>query len=655
MSTNLRDRLHGVKSLFKRERLDIDLHLALVRSLYKPFGQIFFSTVMSTCVCAYAHWRTHDDTYAVLALVFLVVGTLRFATLVAFRAAGGVDANSTSLDAWEKLAMTGAFLFASIVGGAAGYASWTGADPTSEFLIVASALSYAAGIPGRNVARREIVMGQALLTCTPMFAGLAARDDFPHWVMATIVGLSGVLALSLASGLARTAIDRHRAEKGLRRMAEYDGLTDLRNRNGFMGALASAIAAHDQGGRLALVAIDLDRFKEVNDTHGHAAGDRVLVEVARRVEAATRAVDVAARIAGDEFHVILADVDQEEADAIAKRVLEALSRPHYLDAVTVPGGASVGTAMVERGDDVNALMVRADLTLYKSKHSGRGRATMYTAGIKSEFERRRTLELDLPRDIETDRIHVAYQPIVEVASERVRCCEALVRWNHEKLGNVPPDQFVGIAERTDCIHALGRKVLMQACVDAMGWPADVSVAVNVSPVQFERGDTLLLDVMSALATSGLPSGRLVVEVTESMLIGNKDRARDIIDRIRAVGVRVSLDDFGSGFSSLGYLGEFQFDKVKIDKTFTDKIPASERTLAIIRAVRHMSRDLGMDVVIEGVENEEQVDVIRAEGIGYVQGYVYSRPLALAAATDKITAMDRAADERDGRVVRLRAV
>ncbi len=627
------------------ERLDAELQLALVRSLYRPIGQIIFSTLMSTVVSLYAYSMTSDRLYLLFATAFGTVGTLRFASLMAFRRFGADATSTPTLTVWEHVAMAGAFGFATIVGVTAGYASWTGIDLMSEFLIVASALSYAAGIPGRNVARKEIVMGQATFTCVPMFVGLAVRCDLPHEIMATIVGLSGILALSLASRLARTAIDGHRADKRLRHMARFDGLTGLLNRNGFLDAMGQTIVAHAAGGRCALVAIDLDRFKEVNDSFGHPAGDRLLVNVGDRIRSRIRPGDFAARIAGDEFHVVLVNVTVTEAEDISKRILEELAKPHSIDTFVIPGSASIGTAMIEADDGVDAIMVRADLALYKSKGKGRGCVTMFTAEIKSEFEHRRRLEEDLPGAIGTDQIFVVYQPIVDTHTGKVRTCEALVRWVHPTLGFVSPAHFIPIAERTGCIHDLGRKVLHRACADAVTWAGEVGVAVNVSPLQFERGDGVVLDIMSALVSSGLPASRLEVEITESIFIGNGDRAKDILRQVNAAGVRVSLDDFGTGYSSLGYVKDFHFDKVKVDKKFTDDLD-SPRTMAVVKAVRHMTDDLGIDLVIEGVERATQLACVNAEGIHLIQGYLFSKPLPIDEVRAKIASMSQEADDAD---------
>ena len=645
MSEVLLDDSTLLSRLLRRQLLDHELQLSLVRSLFRPVRQIAFSIVLSFVVMMYAIQASGDATYLVLGTLMFVVGLMRLASMVAFDLMSGHEADLRRLDAWENVALVGALVFASLVGTAAGYASWSRLDPEAEVLVVASGLSYVAGIAGRNVARREIVIGQAVCACVPMFIGLVSRGDASHYIMASIVALSGILALSLATRLAKTLIEGNRAEKDrcemegkLRLQAEFDSLTGLRNRNGFMARLGSMLAEGGAADRRALVLIDLDGFKQVNDRLGHHMGDRVLCEVGRRITESVRPGDVAARISGDEFHVMLRDVDAATADEIARRIHAELSRPHAMGTVVVAGAASMGVAMVEEGDDAEAVMLRVDLALYASKAEGRGRVTMFTDGIRADYVRRKQLEEDLPAAIATDRVFLNYQPIVDPRTNRVRSCEALVRWDHPTLGPVNPMEFVGVAERTGCIDDLGRKVLRQACFDALSFPEGVSVAVNVSPAQFHKGVGVVGDVAMALAESGLSATRLEVEITESVFLGDKPRVQAVLSGIASLGVRVALDDFGEGQTSLGHLQDYEFHKLKLDKKFTDALPGNARTLAIVRGIVGMAADIGLDVVMEGVEHPSQRDCVAALGINLIQGYLYSRPLPLPQALAKVESL-----------------
>lgn len=609
-----------------RAPLDPDLHQSLVDSLYRPFGQIAFSTVISTGIGILAHERTGDAAYAWFALAFAVVGGIRFLLLCAYWATERRGHRMLSVDAWEFLAFGGAIGFALIVGSIAGYAAWDGTDPIAEILIVSTALSYVAGIAGRNVARRGIVIGQTCFACLPFLAGLIARADAAHLILASIVALNGILAISLCTGLARTIVERHRATKELTFMAKFDGLTRLLNRNGFLIQIGDTIAERAGSGRCWLLAVDLDRFKEVNDTYGHSAGDDLLYNVGQRIVTSIGAGDYAARIAGDEFHVVMVDSDKEDAVRTSELILESLRQPHQAQGQKISSAASLGLALAEHGDDINSLMVRADLALYKSKEQGRGRLTVFAEAIKREFEERKRLEEELALSLDTDEIFVAYQPIVDAETGQIDTCEALARWVHPEMGFVSPAVFIPTAERTGLINALGDKVLRRACSDAVAWGGAMKVAVNVSVSQFERGDLFALDVIRILGETGLPPHRLELEITESVLVTNSEGTLRTLTLLVEAGVRISLDDFGTGFSSLGYVKDFPFNKVKIDRSFASTALDNARSLAVIRAIRQMTRDLDIDLVVEGIETAEQLGCMLENDIRLIQGYLFSKPV-----------------------------
>jgi len=371
--------------------------------------------------------------------------------------------------------------------------------------------------------------------------------------------------------------------------------------------------------------VDLDRFKTVNDTLGHPVGDALLCAVTKRLKEAVRGSDMVARLGGDEFAIIQSGARPTDASELAARIIEAVSQPHDVLGQQIVIGASVGIAVAPTdGREPDQLLRNADMALYRAKSSGRGSYHFFQPEMDAQMQERHALEVDLRRAIGQGEFEVFYQPIVEVARREIRGFEALVRWRHPQRGLVSPAVFIPVAEEIGLIGQLGDVVLRQACRDAAAWPDDISVAVNLSAVQF-RNPGLPLSIVSALAAANLPAGRLELEITETVLLQDDRTVLDLLHQIRALGVRISMDDFGTGYSSLGYLRSFPFDKIKIDRSFVQELGKKEDCLAIVRAVTQLGADIGMVTVAEGVETEEQLDVLRVEGCNLAQGYLFSQP------------------------------
>ena len=444
-----------------------------------------------------------------------------------------------------------------------------------------------------------------------------------------------ILALTrqpMPQGAVITAADvtaEHAAEENIRRMARFDQVSGLPNRASFSERLAAALAPGAESPRFSLLSVDLDHFKEVNDSHGHQVGDLLLAMVAARLLTVAEAGFVA-RIGGDEFAVLAPTADRARIGEIGSAIVHALSQPFEIEAGIVRIGASVGVAVypddAENGA-AESLIKAADMALYGAKAIGRGAVKFFAGEMAHSIRRRRELGEKLRGAVARGEMSLTYQPIVDVADRSVMAVEALLRWTHPEFGAVAPGEFVPIAEENATIVEIGGFVLRQACRDAMAWPDSVGVAVNLSALQFERGD-LVAAVRRALAESGLPARRLELEITESILICNHQTAFAILDKLRALGVHIALDDFGTGYSSLSYLNDFPFDKVKIDKSFVRDIDTtkSAKPASIIRAVNAIGRDLSMCVVVEGVETQDQLAAIRALGVGAAQGALFSCPL-----------------------------
>jgi diguanylate cyclase (GGDEF)-like protein len=414
-------------------------------------------------------------------------------------------------------------------------------------------------------------------------------------------------------------------------LAQRDALTKLWNRAAFLHLLEQHLATiAGTRNSLALIAIDLDRFKDINDTLGHPAGDVVLKEAADRIASAVRPGDEISRIGGDEFLIMLADVDPSEADATARRILAEFSNPFTIKMTHNVCGASIGYAIAPTdGSTLDALLRNADLALYEAKKRGRAQIVAYTPALSHLYDSRVALEHDPQFALPNGELEIEYQPIVDPRSGRAICCEALLRWNHPELGRIAPSVFIPIAEATGLIVPIGTWILTCACAEATRWSSDIKVAVNLSPVQFRRGREIVDIVMNALAETGLAASRLDLEITETVLIDDSATTLTILEELRSKDVGVSLDDFGTGFASLAYLNDFPFSKIKIDRKFSQNIDQSPRTTAIIKGIAQTTRDLRIELVAEGVETEVQLERMRNFGINAIQGYLFSKPLPAA--------------------------
>jgi diguanylate cyclase (GGDEF)-like protein len=422
--------------------------------------------------------------------------------------------------------------------------------------------------------------------------------------------------------------ERLRSEARLRTLAFTDTVTGLPNRARFGDLLAHhAAALREQDRGFAVLMLDLDRFKFVNDTLGHGMGDELLRKVAARLQAAVGEADVVARLGGDEFAILLLNrAGAPGPEAIAARIVEAIDRAFLLDGQLVHVGVSVGVAIaVQDGREPDALLRNADLALYKAKAEGRATFRMFEPALAERMQARSRLEADMRRALEAGEFEVHYQPLVDSQTGVVTAAEALVRWRHPEQGLVAPADFIPLAEETGLIMPLGAWVLRTACTHAAAWAGTIKIAVNLSPVQF-RDDRLPEMVAAVLETTGLPANRLELEITEGVMLDDETRTLAMLTKLKAIGVGLAMDDFGTGYSSLSYLRRFPFSKIKIDRSFVRQLPSDPESAAIVRAIITMGACLGMATTVEGVETAEQYAFVAAEQCGQVQGYHVSRPL-----------------------------
>jgi diguanylate cyclase (GGDEF)-like protein len=433
-------------------------------------------------------------------------------------------------------------------------------------------------------------------------------------------------------GLASDITSQRKAEARASHMAQFDSLTGLANRYAFNARLELALAGGAcKAGKVAILCLDLDRFKSVNDSLGHPIGDRLLCEAARRIEQIVRSADLVARLGGDEFAILIEDVAAlATADHIAQRIVDAMKLPFVLDNMQILTGASIGISVAGEGEskgagggesDATIMQKRADLALYQAKALGRNQFTHFAPGMDEVVREKRNLEIELRTALAENQFVLAYEPVIDTASGLTVSCEALLRWHHPARGLVMPNDFIAIAEETGLIVPLGEWVIREATAELARWPRHMQIAVNLSPVQLQNANLVAM-VMQAIAAAGIEPHRLELEITENVFLLDNVVNSGVLHQLKAIGVRIALDDFGTGYSSLNYLRSFPFDKIKIDRCFISEVAERDDCRNIVRTIIGLARALGMVTTAEGVERQEQFDWLKAEGCTQAQGYLF---------------------------------
>ncbi|KRR24705.1 diguanylate cyclase [Bradyrhizobium lablabi] len=444
--------------------------------------------------------------------------------------------------------------------------------------------------------------------------------------------------------------EQRQSEVKIEYMAHHDALTDLANRVLLNERLEYALDRIQNGEMVAVHHLDLDQFKAVNDTFGHPCGDKLLRIVADRLRVLVGAADTIARMGGDEFVIVQAAIaDPADATSLAQRAIDALSEPYDIDGQQAVIGVSIGIS-VGPGDGSNPdkLLRNADLALYRAKSDGRGTFRFFEPAMDLQMQTRRIMEQDLRKALPAGEFELHYQPVVNLASKEISGFEALIRWNHPAKGLISPATFIPLAEEIGFIVPMGEWVIRQACATAAQWPDNFHVAVNISAIQF-RSPGLMQVIVSALAASGLAPTRLEIEITETVLLHNKEATLALLHQLRELGIRIAMDDFGTGYSSLTYLQSFPFDKIKIDRSFVKNITEDSSSLNIVRAVAALANGMGMTATAEGVETAEQLHSIASEGCTEMQGFLFSKPLP-AAEIERQFLSGRGPREIQGRIV-----
>ncbi|MEM6858148.1 MAG: EAL domain-containing protein [Pseudomonadota bacterium] len=525
----------------------------------------------------------------------------------------------------------GAFAYALILGTIAALTLWFEAGAEARYMMVANALCYGVGVSARNAGLPMMAMGQLLLIALPIAAAcIAIATPTSLTLLATIVFLIPAMSsitLNIFKVLRESIASAERSAQladEMQALARSDVVTGLANRAGLSHAMVETIMTRDAESQFALFWIDLDRFKEVNDLLGHPVGDRVLVEVGQRLAEVCPDPATVSRFGGDEFVIFCPVASRQDTERISSEIHAEIMRPLRVESDRLEVRASLGVALLPQdSEDADTLMQRADLALYHAKVGGRAQTCFFDSSMTRDLIRRREIEDELRIALQRDELSIFFQPIVDLGTGKIRCFEALVRWFHPEKGELRPDEFIPVAEETGVIITLGNWITASAARIAAQWPEDVTLAVNLSPLQI-RAPGAALGIKNALRAAGLDPSRLELEVTESLLIEDNHATADFIEELSEIGVRFALDDFGTGYSSLGYINSFPFKTIKVDRSFVSGAQVGRKSEAIIRAVAEMGTRLEMEIVAEGLETLEQVQAVREAGCSLGQGFYFSR-------------------------------
>lgn len=566
--------------------------------------------------------------WVALALVFVSVARVVMAYLAS-------ENDGKAGDLARRHAWIGALVFAAIIGLAAALALVTDAPQHLQLLLVCYAMTLGAGIAMGNAGRPLVAVGQMVCTFLPICIACLWIGTLPLLVLALILpaltaGLTFIAFNTFAtlSRQVRAAGESARLASQMREQASTDPVTGLANRFGFEGAARGLLALHDPRSHVALFWLDIRRFKEINDMMGHHAGDQVLREVAARLRkrVPTEAQDqtIAARFGSDEFLMLARLPSRRAVEQLADDLFAEMDTPFRIAGQRIERGASIGITMLGKDcPDLDRLMQNAGLALYHAKVAGQRQVCYFNAAMTRDLARRREIEAELRGAIQRDELSIYFQPIIDLATGRIRAFEALVRWFHPEKGELTPDEFIPVAEDTGLIITLGNWITRTAARACASWPEDVRLAVNLSPAQISAPGAAL-GIMAALKDAHLDPARLELEVTESLFMEDKHETTVFMEQLAAQGVKFALDDFGTGYSSLHYINKYPFSTIKVDRSFVSGPATGLRTEAIIRAVAEMGATLGMEIVAEGLETPEQVDAVRRAGCTLGQGYHFSR-------------------------------
>jgi len=614
--------------LFRTSALDERVRRTLVDNLYANPGSLTAGAANGVIAALVAAYYAGLPIIWNVALLLSCIGAAR--VIMAFALPRLQVRDTKQLELLYEL---GAFSYTATVGLFTALTIVYRIPLVAQMLMVCYAIGYACGMATRNAGRPLISVTGMVLTFLPICAALWQAGGTASQTLAVAIVVCFAGMVSIALQIFRTLRDSISAAETSARLAEKmqhlartDVVTGLHNRAGLNHYLVEHLSRSRAAPKLALFWCDLDRFKEVNDVLGHQIGDRVLTEVAQRLRSQAKPDAVIGRFGGDEF-IMACDVrDRREVETIAMAVLGEITRPMRLENDRLEMSCSMGVALLpDDGPDLESVMLGADLALYHAKVNGRNQVSFYESAMSRDLVRRREIEAELRVAVQRNELSVFFQPIIDLESGQIRTFEALVRWFHPVKGEMRPDEFIPVAEETGAIITLGNWITAEAAKAAASWPEDITVAVNLSPLQI-KAPGAAMGILNALRDARLDPRRLELEITETVLLDQSQQTEDFIAELAAAGVRFALDDFGTGYSSLSYLNKYPFGKIKVDRSFVSGPNAGRKSDAIIRAVSGMASTLDMAIVAEGLETVEQVEAVKAAGCTLGQGYYFSRPV-----------------------------
>lgn len=631
-----------MRVLFSTNAIDDRVRRTLVDTLYTQPASLAIGAACGILTSLVAAHQAQNNLITAAALLLTSIALIRVGMGILLPR---FVANGTR--ALEILYEIGAFSYSLLIGAIAALTVLLEAPHEAQLLMVTNAIGYGIAISARNAGRPAIAIGQMVLTLIPICLALLVRGDATLITLAFSIFLLLPAMTSVTLNVFRVLRNSVAAAETSARLAERmqvlartDVVTGLLNRAGLNHHLVERLMMLAPGEKLALFWLDLDRFKEVNDTLGHQTGDRLLSQVGERL--CKLAPDGASigRFGGDEFIVAFEAKDRREVEELAMLIRDEINRPMRINDSRLEITGSMGIAILpEDGADIDTLMQSADLALYHAKVNGRNQVSFFETSMTRDLVRRKEIEAELRLALQRNELSIYFQPIVDLETSRIRSFEALVRWFHPEKGELRPDEFIPVAEECGAIITLGNWITAQAAKAAAQWPEDVTLAVNLSPLQI-KAPGAALGILAALREAGLPPERLELEITETVLLDQSQNTENFMTELAAAGVRFALDDFGTGYSSLAYLHKYAFSKIKVDRSFVSGVNVGKKSDAIIRAVSGMGATLGMAIVAEGLETIEQVQAVREAGCTLGQGYYFSR-----AVPDYVAAM-LLAQERD---------
>ena len=616
-----------ITSRTRSDTLSERVKRTLVQTLYTQPGSLAIGAFNGIASTAIAAWVSEIRLLYAGCIILTVIAVARVTAALGM----SPDEDKTSTRQLELIYEIGAFSYAFLLGAISAITVVYEAGAAVEVLMIANAVGYGTGICARNAGSPTIAFGQLTLVCLPIMGAALWIGSLPYLALFVTILLLIPAMMSitlkvftvLRDSISAAETSAKLAEK-MQALARTDVVTGLANRAGLNHEMVETMMSATPGQQIALVWIDLDRFKEVNDLLGHPVGDRVLAEVAHRLQDVSPENSTVARFGGDEFIVFAPVADRKESEKIASEIHAEIMRPIRIEGDRLEVRASLGVALMpDDGKDADTLMQSADLALYHAKVGGRAQTRFFDVSMTRDLVRRREIEDELRAAIQRDELTLFYQPIVDLESGHIRSFEALVRWFHPEKGELRPDEFIPVAEESGVIVTLGNWITAQAARAAAKWPEDVTVAVNLSPLQI-RAPGAALGILNALREAGLHPSRLELEVTESTFMEDNHATAAFIEELSEKGVRFALDDFGTGYSSLGYINTFPFKKIKVDRSFVSGPNVGRKSDAIIRAVAEMGTTLEMEIVAEGLETIDQVHAVREAGCTLGQGYYFSR-------------------------------